>query len=81
MIFSFDSMSHVSSHQQIDAVIAASQSVMTSSKFKTLLEAWFLSIRCLFLHMFQVILAFGNYMNSQRRGGAYGFKLSVFERV
>ena len=39
---------------------------MSSTKFRTLLE---------------VILAFGNYMNSQRRGGAYGFKLSVFERV
>ena len=29
----------------------------------------------------QIILAYGNYMNSQRRGPAYGFKLSAFDRV
>ena len=27
----------------------------------------------------QVILAFGNYMNSQRRGGAYGFRLQSLD--
>ncbi|EDQ84913.1 uncharacterized protein MONBRDRAFT_34498 [Monosiga brevicollis MX1] len=31
--------------------------------------------------LLSIVLAFGNYMNSQRRGGAYGFKLSVFTRL
>jgi hypothetical protein len=50
---------------QIDAVIAASKVLLTSKRFKQILE---------------VILAFGNYMNSQKRGPAYGFKLESFER-
>jgi hypothetical protein len=45
---------------------AASKSLIESSKLRQLLT---------------LILAFGNYMNSQRRGGAYGFKLSVFARL
>ena len=52
--------------QQAEALISASQSLMSSSKLKTL---------------FEVVLAFGNYMNSQRKGSVYGFKLSAFERV
>lgn len=51
---------------QGDAVIVASTSLTSSEKLRKLLE---------------VILAFGNYMNSGRRGGAWGFKLSVFDRL
>ena len=49
-----------------DAVTVASQSLMQSTNLKRL---------------FEVILAYGNLMNSGRRGGAYGFKLSVFDRL
>lgn len=49
-----------------DAVTVASQSLMQSPNLKKL---------------FEVILAFGNLMNSGRRGGAFGFKLSVFDRL
>lgn len=51
---------------QTDAIIAAADSLMASDKLRRMLE---------------VVLAFGNYMNSQRRGGAYGFKLNVFDRL
>lgn len=44
----------------------ASNSVLQSSRLKQVLK---------------VILAYGNYMNSQRRGGAFGFKLSVVDRL
>jgi hypothetical protein len=49
-----------------DAVTVASQSLMQSKHLKKL---------------FEVILAFGNLMNSGRRGGVWGFKLSVFDRL
>ena len=49
-----------------DAVTVASQSLMQSKNLKKL---------------FEVILAFGNLMNSGRRGGVWGFKLSVFDRL
>lgn len=49
-----------------DAVTVASQSLMQSTNLRRL---------------FEVILAYGNLMNSGRRGGAYGFKLSVFDRL
>lgn len=52
--------------QQIYAVIAASNSLKTSTKFKAVLE---------------IILAFGNYMNSSKRGHAYGFKLQSLDSL
>ncbi|XP_064806997.1 formin-like protein 1 [Oncorhynchus masou masou] len=45
---------------QLNAIIAASMSIKSSSKLKKILE---------------IILAFGNYMNSSKRGAAYGFRL------
>jgi len=51
---------------QIAAIIAASMSIKSSGKLKKLLE---------------VILAFGNYMNSAKRGAVYGFKLQSLETV
>jgi len=50
----------------VDAVIAASKSVVSSDHLKKVLE---------------VILAFGNYMNSSKRGGAFGFKLQSLDIV
>jgi formic-like protein len=52
--------------QQIYAIISASTSVKSSKKFKNLLE---------------VILAFGNYLNSSKRGPAYGFKLQSLDTL
>ncbi len=52
--------------QQVDAVIAASKSVLASEHLKK---------------VFEVILAVGNYMNSSKRGGAYGFKLQSLDIV
>ncbi|KAK7071689.1 Formin-like protein 2, partial [Halocaridina rubra] len=51
---------------QVHAIITASRSVKSSSKLRKLLE---------------IILAFGNYMNSSRRGPAYGFKLSSLDTL
>ncbi|XP_064401214.1 formin-like protein 1 isoform X1 [Halichondria panicea] len=51
---------------QIDAVIAASKSVTSSDHFKKVLE---------------IILAFGNYMNSSKRGGVYGFKVASLDML
>ena len=51
---------------QIDAVLEVSDYIINSSKFKKVLE---------------IILAFGNYLNSAKRGPAYGFKLPTFERL
>ena len=51
---------------QIAAIIAASMSIKSSGKLKKILE---------------VILAFGNYMNSSKRGAVYGFKLQSLEAV
>lgn len=52
--------------QQIYAIIAGSNSVKSSKKFRSLLE---------------VILAFGNYLNSYKRGPAYGFKLQSLDTL
>uniref|UniRef100_A0AAY3ZZJ4 Uncharacterized protein n=1 Tax=Denticeps clupeoides TaxID=299321 RepID=A0AAY3ZZJ4_9TELE len=49
---------------QLDAVIAASMSIKSSTKLKKILE---------------IILAFGNYMNSGKRGAAYGFRLQSLD--
>eukprot|EP00055_Hartaetosiga_balthica_P017277 m.114632 g.114632 ORF g.114632 m.114632 type:complete len:949 (-) comp9281_c4_seq1:142-2988(-) len=51
---------------QIESVFHAAEVLVTSKSFKKVLE---------------VILAFGNYMNSAKRGSAYGFKLATFDRL
>lgn len=51
---------------QVDAVVECSVSLAQSDPFKKVLE---------------IILAFGNYMNSAKRGAAYGFKLETFNRL
>ncbi|KAG8222413.1 hypothetical protein J437_LFUL004872 [Ladona fulva] len=51
---------------QIHAVISASSSVKSSKKLRKLLE---------------IILAFGNYLNSGKRGPAYGFKLQSLDTL
>ncbi|XP_042901544.1 formin-like protein [Parasteatoda tepidariorum] len=50
----------------INAIISASRSIKNSKRLKKLLE---------------VILAFGNYMNSAKRGPAYGFKLQSLDML
>lgn len=52
--------------QQVYAIISASSSVKSSKKFRSILE---------------VILAFGNYLNSSKRGPAYGFKLQSLDTL
>uniref|UniRef100_A0A8C6SSP1 Formin like 1 n=1 Tax=Neogobius melanostomus TaxID=47308 RepID=A0A8C6SSP1_9GOBI len=49
---------------QLDAIIAASMSIKSSAKLKKILE---------------IILAFGNYMNSSKRGAAHGFRLQSLD--
>ncbi|XP_052398069.1 formin-like protein 1 [Carassius gibelio] len=49
---------------QLNAIIAASMSIKSSSKLKKILE---------------IILAFGNYMNSGKRGSAYGFRVQSLD--
>ncbi|KAL4660523.1 formin-like protein 1 isoform X2 [Arapaima gigas] len=49
---------------QLNAIIAASMSIKSSAKLKKILE---------------IILAFGNYMNSSKRGAAYGFRLQSLD--
>ena len=51
---------------QAISVLVAATSLMQSAKLAKVLE---------------VILAYGNHMNSGRRGGAWGFKLTVFDRL
>lgn len=52
--------------QQIAAVLNASNSVKSSKKFRSILE---------------IVLAFGNYLNSSKRGPAYGFKLQSLDTL
>lgn len=52
--------------QQVHAIISASSSVKKSKKLRQVLE---------------VVLAFGNYMNSAKRGPAYGFKLQSLDTL
>lgn len=54
------------SFQQIYSIISASTSVKSSKKFRNLLE---------------VVLAFGNYLNSSKRGPAYGFRLQSLDTL
>ncbi|KAM3591799.1 uncharacterized protein V6R79_007705 [Siganus canaliculatus] len=49
---------------QLNALIAASMSIKSSSKLRRILE---------------IVLAFGNYMNSGKRGAAYGFRLQSLD--
>ncbi|XP_034046531.1 formin-like protein 2 [Thalassophryne amazonica] len=49
---------------QLNSVIAASMSIKSSDKLKKILE---------------IVLAFGNYMNSNKRGAAYGFRLQSLD--
>uniref|UniRef100_A0A4W3HVG3 Formin like 1 n=1 Tax=Callorhinchus milii TaxID=7868 RepID=A0A4W3HVG3_CALMI len=51
---------------QLNAVIAASMSIKSSTKLKKILE---------------IILAFGNYMNSSKKGMAYGFRLKSLDQL
>ncbi|XP_066998237.1 formin-like protein [Anabrus simplex] len=51
---------------QIHAIISASRSVKSSKKLRRVLE---------------IILAFGNYLNSSKRGPAYGFKLQSLDTL
>jgi hypothetical protein len=55
---------HQNLSPQLKAIITASTTLKNSSRFKKLLE---------------IVLAFGNYMNSSKRGPAYGFKLASLE--
>ncbi|KAG7334738.1 hypothetical protein KOW79_001334 [Hemibagrus wyckioides] len=49
---------------QLNSIIAGSMSLKSSTKLKKILE---------------IILAFGNYMNSSKRGAAYGFRLQSLD--
>ncbi|XP_061567977.1 formin-like protein 1 [Cololabis saira] len=49
---------------QLNSIIAASMSIKSSTKLKKVLE---------------IVLAFGNYMNSSKRGAAYGFRLQSLD--
>ncbi|MCJ8728410.1 hypothetical protein PDJAM_G00004190 [Pangasius djambal] len=51
---------------QLNAIIAASMSIKSSGKLKKILE---------------IILAFGNYMNSGKRGAVYGFRLQSLDQL
>ncbi|CAH1122122.1 unnamed protein product [Ceutorhynchus assimilis] len=51
---------------QIHAVISGSNSVKSSRKLRSVLE---------------IVLAFGNYLNSAKRGPAYGFKLQSLDSL
>lgn len=51
---------------QIHAIISGASSVKSSLKFRSVLE---------------IILAFGNYLNSSKRGPAYGFKLQSLDTL
>ncbi|XP_053821259.1 formin-like protein 1 isoform X4 [Vidua chalybeata] len=51
---------------QLNAIIAASMSLKSSSKLR---------------HILEIVLAFGNYMNSSKRGAAYGFRLQSLDAL
>ncbi|KAM6174990.1 formin-like protein 1 isoform 1-T1 [Erethizon dorsatum] len=51
---------------QLNAIIAASMSIKSSDKLRQILE---------------IVLAFGNYMNSSKRGVAYGFRLQSLDAL
>ncbi|TFK02058.1 sodium- and chloride-dependent GABA transporter 1-like [Platysternon megacephalum] len=51
---------------QFNAIIAASMSLKSSTKLRNILE---------------IVLAFGNYTNSSKRGAAYGFRLQSLDAL
>ncbi|CAK9292897.1 unnamed protein product [Gordionus sp. m RMFG-2023] len=51
---------------QIHSLIVASKSIRNSEKLKKI---------------FEIILAFGNYLNSSRKGGVYGFKIQSLDTL
>ncbi|XP_074796527.1 formin-like protein 1 isoform X4 [Natator depressus] len=51
---------------QLNAIIAASMSLKSSTKLRNILE---------------IVLAFGNYVNSSKRGAAYGFRLQSLDAL
>ena len=51
---------------RIEAIYLASKATRNAKKFKKILE---------------IILAFGNYMNSAKKGSAYGFKMSSLDNL
>lgn len=59
-------LSPAKKQQQVSHIIKASSSVKASRKFKDVLE---------------IVLAFGNYLNSSKRGPAYGFKLQSLDTL
>nr|CAD7397943.1 unnamed protein product [Timema cristinae] len=61
-----DEMLLIGCPTQIHAIISASSSVKSSKKLRRVLE---------------IILAFGNYLNSSKRGPAYGFKLQSLDTL
>ena len=52
--------------QQVQAILSASRSLVASKKLRSFLE---------------IVLAFGNYLNSGKRGPAYGFKLQSLDSL
>lgn len=106
-------LTRFSSHpQQLNAIIAASMSLKSSSKLRNILEVRSLGCggpdggtgarRVLPVSVgtvptlgcpicagscpqavvsLQIVLAFGNYMNSSKRGAAYGFRLQSLDAV
>lgn len=52
--------------QQVQAILSASRSLVASKKLRAFLE---------------IVLAFGNYLNSGKRGPAYGFKLQSLDSL
>ena len=83
--------------QKVDAVLHASLSIFRSVRLKKAFEVRLMifpgDMLSLLLSLslspppppppqtLQIILAFGNYMNSTRRGIAFGFKLESLEKV
>ncbi|XP_066483094.1 formin-like protein 1 isoform X1 [Tiliqua scincoides] len=51
---------------QLNSIIAASMSLKSSTKLRQILE---------------IVLAFGNYLNSSKRGAAYGFRLQSLDAL
>uniref|UniRef100_A0A670J0C1 Formin like 1 n=1 Tax=Podarcis muralis TaxID=64176 RepID=A0A670J0C1_PODMU len=51
---------------QLNSIIAASMSLKASTKLRQILE---------------IVLAFGNYLNSSKRGAAYGFRLQSLDAL
>ncbi len=77
----FDDINH-NLTPQLKAIITASTTLKNSSRFKKLLEVKNRKFILKFYSiLFQIVLAFGNYMNSSKRGPAYGFKLASLEIV